>query len=45
MTEHEHVWKNDPMFEDGTVEMFTSMQGNEMRQYCETCKQVRYIPK
>lgn len=40
-----HDWKNDPNFEDGIVEMFTSMQGEEMRQYCTKCSDVRYIPK
>ena len=33
------------MFEDGCVVMFTSMQGEEMRQYCSKCDKVRYVPK
>lgn len=37
-----HDWKNDPMFEDGAVMMFTSMQGEEMRQGCLKCGKVRY---
>ena len=40
-----HNWQNDPMFEDGAVIMFTSMQGEEMRQFCSKCGEVRYIPK
>ena len=40
-----HTWKNDPMFEDGAVEMFTSMQGEEMRQFCTVCGKIRYVPK
>jgi len=40
-----HEWKNDPMFEDGVVMMITSMQGEEMRQYCMKCSKVRYVSK
>ena len=40
-----HDWQNDPIFENGVVEMFTSMQGKEMRQFCSKCGIVRYIPK
>ncbi len=42
---HEHKWKNDPMFEDGTVVMDFGTLGDmhqERRQFCE-CGKVRYI--
>ena len=44
----EHVWINDPMFEDGTVIMFINIEhhlGEEMRQYCELCPEIRYVTK
>ena len=44
----EHNWKNDPMFEDGTVIMdFGTIDDmrQEMRQWCEKCGEVRYIKK
>lgn len=43
-----HDWKNDPMFEDGTVVMLTNIDkplGKEMRQYCKDCGEVRYVDK
>ena len=46
--DHEHVWKNDPMFEDGTVVMLTNIDhplGEEMRQHCTLCNEVRYVVK
>ena len=39
---HVHVWKNDPMFEDGSVVLEFNC-GREMRQYCEICGSVRYV--
>ena len=39
-----HDWKNDPMFEDGTV-MLDFGGESEMRQYCEVCHNVRYVPR
>jgi len=40
----QHEWKNDPMFEDGTVVMEFNFKA-EMRQYCINCNSIRYIPK
>ena len=45
-----HLWKNDPMFEDGIALIITNDNpdnrlGEEMRQFCEVCGKVRYIQK
>lgn len=45
-----HLWKNDPLFEDGIAVMITNDNpdnrlGEEMRQFCEICRKVRYIQK
>ena len=44
----EHEWKNDEMFESGAVMMLAGPIGeveSEMRQTCNKCRTVRYIPK
>ena len=46
----EHLWTNDPMFEDETVVMLTNDNpertlGEEMRQVCSKCGAVRYVAK
>ena len=44
---HEHDWKEDPMFADGTVMMFCGSPsdiGQETRVLCE-CGAVDYVPK
>ena len=44
-SECNHDWKNDPMFEDETVMIITSIYGDEMRQFCSKCHNVRFVPK
>lgn len=40
----DHLWHNDPRFEEGVVEMINSMsEEKEMRQMCLKCNAVRYI--
>lgn len=43
-----HEWKNDELFESGAVKIIFGQLGylkEEMRQVCDKCQKVRYIPK